>query len=53
MQFFAVGYNTYYNNYTWKRDPTLKKDINLDNHQAEIVKYTFTYKDEGSASFDF
>ncbi len=25
----TVGFNIKYNNYTWKRDPYLKKDINL------------------------
>ena len=45
--FFAVGYNLNYNNYTWKRDPYLKKDINLDNHAVDIEKYYFTYTSDG------
>ncbi len=27
--YYTVGFNIKYNNYTWKRDPYLKKDINL------------------------
>ena len=45
---FSVGYNLAYNNYTWRRAPMLKQDINLDNHNVKIEEYTFTYKSDGT-----
>ena len=38
-----------YNNYTWRKAPTIKQDINLDNHNVKIEEYSFTYKSDGQS----
>ena len=47
----SVGYNLNYNNYTWKREPYLKKDINLDNHAVTIEEYSFAYTSDGKYKY--
>ena len=36
-----VGYDISYYNYSWIRDPHLKTSIHLDNHDVQIVPFTF------------
>ena len=38
---FLVGYDISYHNYSWLREPHLQTSIHLDNHDVEIVPFTF------------
>ena len=49
----AVGYDIEYNTYHWQRKPHIQEDINLDNHEVDIVEYNFTYASGDGTKFLF
>lgn len=42
----SYGYDSSYYNYSWLRDPHLKTSIHLDNHDVEILPFTFVKNDD-------
>eukprot|EP00095_Tigriopus_kingsejongensis_P005844 maker-scaffold697_size109876-snap-gene-0.18 protein:Tk05844 transcript:maker-scaffold697_size109876-snap-gene-0.18-mRNA-1 annotation:"hypothetical protein BRAFLDRAFT_79146" len=47
LELQSFGYSLLYNNYTWRRAPFIKQDSLLDNHNAKIAHYEFTYSNDG------